>query len=90
VPSADDATSSAGKLTGFPSVIAAIVARKWTQQAACLESYRRFVLEPRSEANSPGSILGWDAKHGQTGIAPNGVELHPALRLRGSCRKHAP
>jgi hypothetical protein len=30
----------------------------------------------------------WDIDHGQTGIAPNAIELHPVLRfkmLRGSC-----
>jgi hypothetical protein len=29
----------------------------------------------------------WDAKHGQSGIAPNGIELHPVLGLRGDCHK---
>jgi hypothetical protein len=29
----------------------------------------------------------WDEKHGQTGIAPNGIELHPVLRFRGTCHK---
>ena len=29
----------------------------------------------------------FDINHGQTGIAPNGIELHPVLRfrMRGSC-----
>ncbi|MDQ3533454.1 MAG: hypothetical protein M3456_14010 [Actinomycetota bacterium] len=30
----------------------------------------------------------WDIDHGQTGIAPNAIELHPVLRFRmvkGSC-----
>ena len=29
----------------------------------------------------------WDAKHGQTGIAPNGIELHPVLSIKGDCHK---
>jgi hypothetical protein len=29
----------------------------------------------------------WDEKHGQTGIAPNGVELHPVLSFKGICSK---
>jgi hypothetical protein len=31
----------------------------------------------------------WDAKHGQTGIAPNGIELHPVLNFKGDCHKAA-
>jgi hypothetical protein len=27
----------------------------------------------------------WDAIHGQTGVAPNGIELHPVLSIRGTC-----
>jgi hypothetical protein len=27
----------------------------------------------------------WDAIHGQTGVAPNGIELHPVLRFEGMC-----
>jgi hypothetical protein len=29
----------------------------------------------------------WDEIHGQTGVAPNGIELHPVLALRGTCRR---
>jgi hypothetical protein len=29
----------------------------------------------------------WDEKHGQTGIAPNGIELHPVLNLKGDCHR---
>lgn len=29
----------------------------------------------------------WDEVHGQTGVAPNGIELHPVLRFNGSCRR---
>ncbi|MDP9329838.1 MAG: hypothetical protein M3P11_04250 [Actinomycetota bacterium] len=29
----------------------------------------------------------WDEKHGQTGVAPNGIELHPVLRFAGTCNK---
>ena len=28
----------------------------------------------------------WDAIHGQRGVAPNGVELHPVLSFEGTCR----
>jgi hypothetical protein len=31
----------------------------------------------------------WDAKHGQTGVAPNGIELHPALNFTGDCHKRS-
>jgi hypothetical protein len=27
----------------------------------------------------------WDEIHGQTGVAPNGIELHPVLRFNGAC-----
>ena len=29
----------------------------------------------------------WDEQHGQTGVAPNAIELHPVLSIRGKCRK---
>jgi hypothetical protein len=29
----------------------------------------------------------WDEKHGQTGVAPNGIELHPVLNFQGDCHK---
>jgi hypothetical protein len=32
----------------------------------------------------------WDAVHGQTGVAPNGVELHPVLGFHGRCSKRSP
>lgn len=27
----------------------------------------------------------WDIKHGQTGVAPNAIELHPVLSIKGTC-----
>jgi hypothetical protein len=27
----------------------------------------------------------WDSLHGQPGVAPNGIELHPVLRFSGAC-----
>jgi hypothetical protein len=27
----------------------------------------------------------WDILHGQTGVAPNGIELHPVLSFTGTC-----
>jgi hypothetical protein len=29
----------------------------------------------------------WDEKYGQTGVAPNGIELHPVLKFSGTCSK---
>jgi hypothetical protein len=29
----------------------------------------------------------WDEIHGQTGVAPNGIELHPVLRFSGTCSR---
>jgi hypothetical protein len=29
----------------------------------------------------------WDEIHGQTGVAPNGIELHPMLWFRGTCSR---
>jgi len=29
----------------------------------------------------------WDEIHGQTGVAPNGIELHPVLSFKGMCRR---
>jgi hypothetical protein len=31
----------------------------------------------------------WGAVHGQTGVAPNGIELHPALNFGGTCSKRS-
>jgi hypothetical protein len=28
----------------------------------------------------------WDEDHGQTGVAPNAIELHPVLRFKGRCQ----
>jgi hypothetical protein len=32
----------------------------------------------------------WDEKHGQTGVAPNGIELHPVLNMWGDCHRRRP
>jgi hypothetical protein len=51
--------------------------------AACgtaSESFRS--LRGTAEVTGVGFF---DAMHGQTGVAPNGVELHPVLRFSGSC-----
>jgi hypothetical protein len=29
----------------------------------------------------------WDSKHGQSGVAANGIELHPVLNFTGDCHK---
>jgi hypothetical protein len=29
----------------------------------------------------------WDEIHGQTGVAPNGIEIHPVLRFTGTCSR---
>jgi hypothetical protein len=29
----------------------------------------------------------WDEIHGQTGVAPNGIELHPVPRFRRTCSR---
>jgi hypothetical protein len=29
----------------------------------------------------------WDIIHGQTGVAPNGIELHPVLSFTGTCTR---
>jgi hypothetical protein len=29
----------------------------------------------------------WDSVHGQEGVAPNGIELHPVLGFSGACSK---
>jgi hypothetical protein len=29
----------------------------------------------------------WDDKHGQTGVAPNAIKLHPVLKSRGNRRE---
>jgi hypothetical protein len=29
----------------------------------------------------------WDERRGQTGVAPNGIELHPALNMWGDCHR---
>jgi len=47
-----------GESTGIPTVITELATRSWTARAACLESDRRFVLEPGSERQSPGTIVG--------------------------------
>jgi hypothetical protein len=32
-----------------------------------------------------GGVGFWEAIYGQTGVAPNGIELHPVLSIRGRC-----
>lgn len=29
----------------------------------------------------------WDEIHGQTGVAPNWIELHPVLGFSGTCKR---
>jgi hypothetical protein len=41
------------------------------------------------DLNGSATITGvafFDVIHGQRGVAPNGIELHPALSFSGSCR----
>jgi len=45
---------------------------------------------PRRGQDMDGGVTGvgfWDEIHGQTGVAPNGIELHPVLRFKGACRR---
>jgi hypothetical protein len=49
-----------------------------------LQLDRTFVETSRSEPNMPVTVTGvafFDALHGQEGVAPNGIELHPVLRI---------
>jgi hypothetical protein len=41
-------------------------------------AYARDAARLCSEARIAGVAL-WDFKHGQTGVAPNAIELHPIL-----------
>jgi hypothetical protein len=49
-----------------------------------LQRDRAFVEASRSEPNIPVTVTGiafFDALHGQEGVAPNGIELHPVLMI---------
>ncbi len=42
----------------------------------------------RSKGNVVVTGVGfWDEKHGQTGVAPNGIELYPVLNFKGRCSR---
>lgn len=50
---------------------------------ACGEPPRRYrALDGRARISG---VLFFDRIHGQRGVAPNGVELHPVTGFRGSC-----
>jgi hypothetical protein len=42
------------------------------------ERWKAFVMTPRT-------LLRWHRELDQTGVAPNGIELHPVLRFTGNC-----
>ena len=49
-----------------------------------LQLDRAFVETLRSQPNVPVTVTGvafFDALHGQEGVAPNGIELHPVLMI---------
>jgi hypothetical protein len=49
-----------------------------------LQLDRSFVEARRSEPNMPVTVTGvafFDVLHGQEGVAPNGIELHPVLMI---------
>ncbi len=46
-----------------------------------------------TELSGSATITGvgfWDSIHGQSGVAPNGIELHPALSFSGTCKPASP
>jgi hypothetical protein len=53
--------------------------------AAC-GSIPDYYVDLKGKATITG-VGFWDEIHGQSGVAPNGIELHPALRFRGTCQK---
>jgi hypothetical protein len=71
-------------------------ARSSSKRAAMQKARHRFQSLCGSVGSSFVDLRGkvtvtgvgfWDEIHGQTGVAPNGVELHPVLRFRGTCRR---
>ena len=60
---------------------------------------KRFINKCGSVSSSSWSYLKgsvrikgvgfWDAVHGQTGAAPNGIELHPVLNIEGKCSRRS-
>jgi len=70
-------------LTTAPALRAKMRHAREALVAACgtaSESFRS--LRGTAEITGVGFF---DAMHGQTGVAPNGIELHPVLRFSGSC-----
>jgi len=52
-----------------------------TEKRFCAADVFRFRLEPKIPAYA-GGVVGvafWDLFHGQTGVAPNAIELRPIL-----------
>jgi hypothetical protein len=71
-------------------------ARSSDKKAAMKRARARFVDACGSVGTSFVDLRGkvtltgvgfWDEIHGQTGVAPNGIELHPVLAFRGSCSR---
>jgi hypothetical protein len=60
-------------------------------QAARLAFIRACGLPPSSDfkrLRGTATITGvgfFDYQHGQTGVAPNAIELHPVLGFKGAC-----
>jgi hypothetical protein len=54
--------------------------------AACGTIPSSSFVRLRGKASITG-VGFWDEIHGQTGVAPNGIELHPVLAFRGTCRR---
>ncbi|MGH7297119.1 MAG: hypothetical protein ACRELB_19430 [Polyangiaceae bacterium] len=74
---------------GAVTMIAEIPAPSCTQGSvwACFTSHARSVFEAENPSQYPGltvTVRGvgfFDFLHGQTGVAPNGIELHPVLQI---------
>jgi hypothetical protein len=91
-------TSGARMIVEFPSVNDC--ARLSHAPGLMAEAHRAFIAlvpsrpERRFQWLQPGlpvtieGLLFFDKVHGQTGVAPNGAEIHPVLRVKarkGSC-----
>jgi hypothetical protein len=57
--------------------------RRAFDECGTLSSSKFIDLEGRVRVRGVGF---WDDVHGQTGVAPNGIELHPVLGFTGHCR----
>ncbi len=75
---ADPTTTSVTMVAEIPDPACALGSRHRTEYAMARQAIAR--IRPGAEIEIEG-VAFWDRPHGQSGMAPNAIELHPVLRI---------